>query len=95
MFRIRGFGLLFRVLLAHNSNMSSSSNQLPLPTHLSFASALASGQSITAPIAVKGRLSYELDKQIYPLSQPKVVYSITSEIKQNKTVVIPITRSLV
>jgi hypothetical protein len=69
-----------------------SSSSLP-PTQLSFASALASGQSITAPIAVKGRLSYELDKQIYPQTQPKVVYSLsTSDIKQNNTVIVPITR---
>ena len=69
--------------------MSSSYSQMP-PVQLSFASALASGQSITAPIAVKGRLSYELDKQIDPLSQPTVVYSLS--IKQNNTVVVPITR---
>lgn len=74
-----------------SSSSSSNSNQLP-PTQLSFASALASGQSITAPIAVKGRLSYELDAKIYPLlTKPTVIYSLGG-IQQNNTVFVPITR---
>lgn len=69
---------------------SCSSNQLP-PVQLSFASALASGQSITAPIAVKGRLSYELDAKIYPTNSAAVIYSLGG-IQQNNTVFVPITR---
>lgn len=73
-----------------------SSSSIP-PVQLSFASALAGGQSITAPIAVKGRLSYELDKQIYPLSNatnhstPVIIYSLA--MKQNNTVFVPITHT--